>query len=282
MARMTASQRDAALGAGALAFLLNAWIERRFALPNADVLDLRSEAPETAAAALRQHWGLGERPVKNVVHLLESKGVRVFSLAEQSLEVDAFSLWRNDTPFIFLNTMKSAEHGRFDAAHELGHLVLHKHGGPHGQYVEREANAFASAFLMPKSSVLAVAPRMPTLAHLIKLKKHWLVSVAALTYRLHSIGLLTEWHYRALMIEISERGYRRSEPESAHRESSQIFLKVFNALRDEGVDKSTVARELQIEPDEITKMIFGLTPTMIENEKATIPTPRRANLRVVK
>jgi len=114
--------------------------------------------PRQQPGMLRQYWLLGERPIKNVAHLLEAKGVRVYSLMERNVEVDAFSLWRNDTPFIFINTRKSAEHSRFDAAHDLGHLVLHRHGGPRGQNAEREAQAFAAAFLMPKSSVLAVAP----------------------------------------------------------------------------------------------------------------------------
>jgi len=100
--------------------MLNDWVESRFDLPAPDLPDLRDEEPEVAASVLRQHWGLGERPIKNMVHLLESKGVRVYSLAENSVEVDAFALWHSKTPFVFLNTLKSAEHGRFDAAHELG------------------------------------------------------------------------------------------------------------------------------------------------------------------
>ena len=39
--------------------------------------------------------------------------------------MDAFSLIRDDRPFAFLNTDRSAERQRFDAAHELGHLLLH-------------------------------------------------------------------------------------------------------------------------------------------------------------
>ena len=146
MSRMTAGQRDAALGAGALAFMLNDWVKSRFELPAPDLLDLRDEAPEVAAAILREHWALGERPVKNMVHLLESKGIRVYSLAENSVEVDAFSLWDSKTPFVFLNTLKSAEHGRFDAAHELGHLVLHRHSGPHIPDAEKQANTFHQRF----------------------------------------------------------------------------------------------------------------------------------------
>lgn len=281
MSRMSAAQRDAALGAGGLAFLLHDWIEARFELPAVDLLDLRGEEPEAAAMELRHYWGLGERPIRNMVHLLEAKGIRVFSLAERALEVDAFSLWRNDEPFVFLNTMKSAEHARFDAAHELAHLVLHKHGGPHGQKTERQAHAFASAFLMPRASILAVAPRFPTLPHLLQLKKHWIVSVTALAYRLHAIGLITDWHYRTLCIEISQHGFRKTEPEGAQRETSQILAKVFAALRSDGIGKAELAEALQIDPREIEGLVFGLTLVGIGGGGPK-STSNRANLRVIK
>ncbi len=196
-----------------------------------------------------------------MVHLLESKGVRVYSLAENSVEVDAFSLWHSNTPFVFLNTLKSAEHGRFDAAHELGHLVLHRHCGPHQPNAEKQANAFASAFLMPRASVLANAPRMATLKHLVQLKKFWVVSVAALAYRLHTLGMLSDWHYRTLCIEMGQLGYRKREPEGAQRERSQVLALVFAGLREEGVGKSAVAEQLQIDSDELDKLVFGLMLT---------------------
>ena len=84
-------------------------------------------------------------PIKNMIHLLEARGVRVLSLSIDTAQLDAFSMWHADTPFVFLNTKKSCEHSRFDVGHELGHLVLHRHAGAKGQEVEREANAFASA-----------------------------------------------------------------------------------------------------------------------------------------
>ena len=154
---MSAKERDAALAAGALAYLFSDWVAQRFNLPEPALLDLSFEAdPELAAHTLRQEWGLGQQPVSNMIKLLELKGVRVFSLAENTENVDAFSCWRDSIPYVFLNTFKSAEHSRFDAAHELGHLVLHKHGGPHqGRETEVEANRFASCFLMPTDDVAA-------------------------------------------------------------------------------------------------------------------------------
>lgn len=262
LSKMTAGQRDMALGAGAIALLLDEWIEERFELPKADLPDLSREVhPEAAAESVRRSWDLGELPIKNMVHLLESKGVRVFSLSLDAAEVDAFSMWHQNTPFVFLNTMKSAEHSRFDAAHELGHLVMHRHGAPQGQEAERDANSFASAFLMPRASILTQAPRLATVDHLVKLKKYWTVSVAALAYRLHTAGVLTDWHYRTLCIEIASRGYRKQEPEEAPRETSQVLAKVFAALRDESVAKRDIAAQLRITSEEIEQLVFGLTIT---------------------
>lgn len=268
LTNMKASQRDAALAAGALAVELSRWVDERFKLPASEVADLRGYAPEAAADTLRSEWGLGERPIRNMIHLLEAKGVRVFSLAEQCLEVDAFSVWRTNAGFVFLNTMKSAEHGRFDAAHELGHLVLHRHGGPRGREAEHEANRFASAFLMPRASVLAVAPTMITVDALIRLKAAWTVSVAALAHRLHSVGLVTEWHYRSLCIEIAQRGYRKVEPQGVARETSQVFKKVFDALREEGIAKADIARELLIHVADLDALVFGLVLTQLPGGRA--------------
>jgi Zn-dependent peptidase ImmA (M78 family) len=225
---------------------------------------------------LRQHWTLGEKPVRNVVHLLESKGVRVYSMAEDTAEVDAFSLWRENTPFVFLNTRKSAERSRFDVAHELGHLILHRHDEPRGREAEHEANRFASAFLMPRGSVLAHAPMMVTLETLILLKHHWIVSVAALAYRLHALGILSEWNYRGLCIEMGQRGYRTHEPEGAQREMSLIIPKIFTALREDGMTKSDVAAALHIEAEELDRLVFGLAVMGLHSDQSSSSTPRRS------
>lgn len=308
LSKMTSAQRDSALGAGAVAMLLDQWMDSRFTLPEPDVPNLGREGgssspplphgtseepepypgregaqdPEAAAAMLRAHWKLGEAPIKNMIALLESKGVRVYSLAIDAKEVDAFSLWKGGKPYVFLNTFKSAEHCRFDAAHELGHLVLHQHAMAQGPDLEREANAFASAFLMPRSSVVALAPRTPTLPALIKFKKHWSVSVAALNYRLHAIGLTSEWTYRTLCIQIAKSGFRTSEPEGVAHEKSLVLEKVFAALRKEGVTKATVAKEINILVDEINELTFGLMLNVLKGGGDGDEPKSRAPLRLVK
>lgn len=282
LSSITAGQRDSALGAGALAIELCDWISARFNLPSSTVPDLRGHSPEAAAEALRGAWGLGERPIKNVVHLLEAHGVRVFSLVEECKEVDAFSLWRQGTPYVFLNTMKSAERSRFDACHELGHLVLHRHGAPQGREAEQEADAFASAFLMPRGSILAAAPRLPNVDLLVKLKRNWNVSVAALAHRLHALNLLSDWHYRTICIEIAQRGYKRAEPNGIPRETSQLLQKVFQALRNEGLTKPAIARQLHLDPAELDSLVFGLVMTPLQGGGASQDLRRgRGHLRLV-
>jgi Zn-dependent peptidase ImmA (M78 family)/DNA-binding XRE family transcriptional regulator len=281
LSKMTARQRDTALGSGAIALLLNEWIESRFDLPEPDIPDLGRDAiPESAAEAVRRAWGLGELPIKNMVHLLEAKGVRVYSLSIDAVEVDAFSMWRQNRPFVFLNTAKSAEHGRFDTAHELGHLVLHRHAAPSGQEAEQDANAFASALLMPAASVRAHAPRFATIDNLLRLKKIWGVSVAAMTYRLHRLGLLSDWHYRKLYIEISARGYRRAEPDGGPREVSQVLQKVFIALREEGISKHDAAAALHVHPEDVDDLVFGLALTGLDGS-GRVGSRRRPDLTVV-
>ncbi|MDO8753432.1 MAG: ImmA/IrrE family metallo-endopeptidase, partial [Anaerolineales bacterium] len=262
MSKMSAALKGSALGAGSIAFMLNNWIEGRFNLPHAELPDLSDLSPEAAAATLRRMWGLGEAPITNMIHLLESRGVRVYSLAIEAKEVDAFSVWHEGRPFVFLNTAKSAEHSRFDVGHELGHLVRDSHSMLHGKLhspeMEREANAFASAFLMPRDSVVANRPLMPTVSQLIDLKHLWGVSLAALAYRLNHLSLITEWTYRSMCIDIAKRGYRIAEPQPMRQETSQMLGKVFDVLRAEGITRSDIAAELAISVEDLNDLTFGL------------------------
>ena len=257
---MTAAERDSALAASSIAFLFSDWALERFRLPDPDIPKIEHEKdPATAARLLRDSWGLGEKPVSNMVKLLEAKGVRVFSLAEETKRVDAFSCWRGNTPYIFLNTYKSAERSRFDAAHELGHLILHRHGGPRqDRYVEREADAFASSFLMPRTDVLSRIEYVNSLDALIRAKRRWGVSLSALVYRLHKLGVITDWQNRMFNIQINKRGYRTSEPMAMEREVSSVWRTVFSELWKEKVTRKDIAYELKIPELELEDIVFGL------------------------
>ncbi len=260
LARLTSSARDKALCAGQIALEFSAWVDSKFELPSVDLPDLRSYDPEAAADALRGEWGIGELPIKNMIHLIEAKGVRAFSLNEDTQDMDAYSFWMDSTPFIFFNTRKSVERGRFDAAHELGHLVLHKHGAPSGKEAESEANRFASAFLMPQGSILAHVPRFPSLKWIISSKSFWLVSASALVRRLKDLELITEWIYRSLTIELSKHGHMKNEPNAlTQRETSKLMPIIFNALEKEGITKQHICNELGYFSKDIDALILDLT-----------------------
>jgi Zn-dependent peptidase ImmA (M78 family)/transcriptional regulator with XRE-family HTH domain len=283
MKRMTAYQKNSALAAGTLALEISRWVNHRFKLPLSSIPDLRGETPISAARIVRHEWGLGTYSIKNMLHLLESKGVRVFSLFENAREVDAFSMWKDGTPFIFSNRIKSSAHRRFDLAHELAHLTLHKHGAPNGPVAEQEADEFAANFLMPAETVKAVATGAETVNDLIRLKKNWRVSVGALARRLRDTGMVSDWHYRMLCIRISERGFRTSEPEDYPPEQSQVWEKILTSLRDSGMGAAQISSDLSIPPEEVEKLIWGLVTIGVTTPSGPIfRSSKRPNLKLVK
>lgn len=282
LSKMSALDRDSARGAGRIVVEINDWIEQRFGLPCADVPTLPHLAPEEAAERVRALWGLGEAPIPNMVHLLESHGVRVFSLAADCSSVDAFSFrWKRTNPFVVLNLEKSGERGRFDAAHELGHLVMHsEHRIPHGVEAEQEAQQFASSFLMPRSGLLAQQLYSADARRILSAKLKWQVAAVALAYRLKDLDLLSEWNYRTTVKQLSQMGFRSGEPGGINRESSQLLSKVFAALRAQGISIYDMADDLNLTIEELNLHVFGLVPTVLDGGDV-ISAPIRPNLKLV-
>lgn len=275
LSSLTARQRDAALAAGSVAFLLDEWVTQRFNLPAPELIDLRDEDPITAAGVLRNHWGIGSKPIPDMLKLLEAKGVRVFSLSEKNKNVDAYSCRRDKTPYVFLNTFKSAERSRFDAAHELGHLVLHIHGASRSRDVEKEADQFASAFLVPRADLIGHIPRVQSLTQLVTAKKRWGVSVAALAKSAFDAELISDWNYRELCKQMSIAGYRSREPHALPRERSTLWHKVFESLWTEKLTKDHVAKALCIPPDEIEAIVGGLLSDLTAPMPGVVKQPLR-------
>lgn len=264
LSTLSAKVRDRAVAAGGIGLeFATAWMDRRYNLPQVSIprFPLGTMEPEFAAMGIRDMWGLGQRPISNMIHLLESKGVRVFSLAEDARSVDAFSFWHDNTPFVFLNTKKTAERSRMDAAHELGHLVLHSQTSPQkNRRVEEEAHAFGSAFLMPHDGFIASVTRNATIDQMIVDKKRWKVSLAALAYRMHKTGMLSKHYYKMAFVEIGRRGYRTNEPDSIPRETSKLLGMVFALARQKGITIHDIAEELAVYPNDLADLFFGLAP----------------------
>jgi Zn-dependent peptidase ImmA (M78 family)/transcriptional regulator with XRE-family HTH domain len=167
----------------------------------------------------RKYWKLGLGPISNVLALLESKGILVCRHVIEDERVDAFSFWNGDRPFIFMASEKvSAARIRFDLAHELGHLVLHRWIEPEEledpktlKLIEAEADHFASAFLLPRRSF----PNEVYTAKLdafVDLKRRWRVSMQAMIYRCRDLELIDEDQFTNLYKQISYRKWRSREP----------------------------------------------------------------------
>ncbi|PWI06875.1 XRE family transcriptional regulator [Streptomyces sp. NWU339] len=258
---MTALVRERALSAATIAIELNSWLETLFELPHPCLPSCSHLEAEAAAQQVRAAWALGQDPIPNVIHLIESYGVRVFSLPSDCLEVGAFSTIAGETPFIFLASRESGERLRFDAAHELGHLILHD-SVPRSRDPEIEADDFASAFLMPHSGLLAQRLKNAPIDRILSAKRRWGVSAIDLTRRLRRLDLLPGRRYNQAVNELTRRGYRRTEPDSLlARESSLLLTYIFKELRN-GLEMSPadLATELNVHPTMLSECVNGLVP----------------------
>jgi len=262
LSKASATRRDAVLATASLALEFFEAIEERFRLPNPDIPTFDKLAPDQAADLVRRRWSLGDRPISNMVHMLEAKGVRVASLNHAYDDIDAFCFYRDGIPYVFLNTSKTGERQRFDAAHELGHLVLHSElemDPSTSKEREAEANAFASSFLMPRTAVESQQMGAASVERILVARSFWKVSAMAMTHRLHELDLLTDWQYRSACITLSDRGFRRAEPGGIVAETSQLLRKVmFGAGARITAKEAAVAVDLR--PAEVRDYVRHLVP----------------------
>tara|TARA_R110002012_G_scaffold84696_1_gene211631 strand:+ start:7366 stop:8493 length:1128 start_codon:yes stop_codon:yes gene_type:complete len=159
---------------------------------------------ETIAENAREHWDLGSGPIDNITRVAECAGSVVTSFQGVSTEVDALSSVLR-RPVIVRNDAKdSPGRLRFDIAHEIGHFIMHQDIITGCKHTESQANRFASAFLLPRSSFsreFVVGQRMDW-RMLKELKKRWGVSKAALLYRARQLDLLSESRYKSSVITL--------------------------------------------------------------------------------
>ncbi|MDP0399789.1 XRE family transcriptional regulator [Tsukamurella strandjordii] len=253
--RAGARQRHAAVAAGALGVEIDGWISTRFNLPQVSVPEM-VEHPVKAARDLRTDWSLGTKPLPNAVQLAESKGIRVYTLPPIAEAVDAYSTWYEGVPYIFLSRRRSPERMRFDVAHELGHLVLHGTSACDNTELEREADRFASEFLMPRRSIPEYLRQNPSVREILQVRSQLKVSAMALTYAAHSAGRISDWQYRQLCIDLTNQGYRSGEPGGMPRhEMSRVFPQV---LTNERASARDIANDLNVPVEEVRALTFGV------------------------
>ncbi|MHA3019660.1 ImmA/IrrE family metallo-endopeptidase [Mycobacterium sp. BMJ-28] len=245
--------------AGALALILNDLVAAlgtrvrlpEVSIPRFDVLPSSTrEDIEDTAAAVRGEWNLGHDPIPHVVREIERHGVPVARLLLDAKSVDAFSVRFSHRPLILLTDDKSNYvRSRFDAAHELGHLVMHSHADPNDRSIEKQAHDFAASFLLPVDVAVGELPRKidsHAWQKLARMKREWGISISAMLFRARSLGLLTPSAYQNSMKYISARGWRTVEPGDREMGQPESPILVERAIK-------TIEHEYGLSAEEIVK-----------------------------
>lgn len=233
---------------------------------NLDTGELDFDTIEEIALTLRKHWKIEKIPINNLVELLQEKGFIVARIEFGEYKIDAFSQWFNNFPYIISGSDKnSAVRSRFNLAHELGHLILHAHIDLEMmskkeifERVEREANHFAGAFLLPRDSF----PRevmSKSIEHFIILKKRWMVSIQMMVKRCQDLNIYSETQARYLFAQIGQRGYRKSEPldDSLDFERPYLFKQAIELLlENEVVSPEEIIDEIAFKKELIDSLCF--------------------------
>ncbi|MCT4628032.1 XRE family transcriptional regulator [Halodesulfovibrio sp.] len=233
-----ADRRRAIRKGQAIANLLFLFKEEGVLFPEDQFIDYQKEASsvyeiEEIALQIRKDMGLNASPIDDLTAFLESHGVNIVYLSgEEYKKVDAFSTRILNVPFIFLCSDKPSSRLRFDLAHELGHLILHGEGELHTSKEEREANRFASAFLLPWMTFKEECPKRWNLKLFVDLKLRWKVSIGALLYRAKDLKVISESSYTRAVKNMNAQGIRINEPGEFPKEQSVLFAEALQLIAD--------------------------------------------------
>ena len=248
-------ERDQALAYGRIATDVVAALEDLVDFPEVDLPEypvspdeIAGPGPVEAARLTRKALLEQAGPVPHVVRLLEKHGVIVLVLPRAAERVDAFSVGVHPRPMVFFNPAKGDYwRNRIDAAHELGHLVMHADAEPGEKVVEDQAHRFAAEFLMPEQDIAGELPGTADWERLGRLKATWGVSIAALLYRSRTLGIMQEAAYRNAMSAMSSRGWRRHEPGPARAlEQPTMLTRAIEIVGQAGTDRARVAERARV------------------------------------
>ncbi|WP_337996643.1 XRE family transcriptional regulator [Oleispirillum naphthae] len=247
---------------------------------------LRTDDIEAAADACRKHWRLGCGPISDVILAMENAGIVVAYDEVESEALDGMSAWSelDGRPYVLLaSDKKTCVRSRFDAAHELAHLILHRNidsveFATNLKLIETQAHRFASAFLMPSDSFPAEIPVL-TLDGILALKERWKVSLGAMVYRCKDLEIITDEHASRLFKARSARGWRRREPldDTLEQEATRLLSRSIKLIiEDAGVSIATLLDAIRL-PAHDVEVLAGLPIGYLANGDCRVvdlPQPR--------
>lgn len=211
---------------------------------------------ETAAVEVRRRWELGAGPIVNLLGLLEDKGIKVYET--RGIEgFEGLSGRFGDLPFVAVSVDFPADRVRFTAAHELGHVMCDfaANESPEGQ-----CHAFGAAFLLPRAALekmFSPSRRKVTLGELGELKETFGISLQAIMYRAHALGLVSDRQLRSFRETIKAKGWIVEEPVAyAGKERATRFRRLLHyAVAAEILDVERAAEMAGVPAEELKKEI---------------------------
>ena len=256
----TVTDRKQAEATTELLFELTMALERHVHLPVLDLPALpisSSRSPSDIARKVRDHWGVPDGPIRNVVRLLEQRGVIVARTLRGNDAIDAFSRPFRSRPIVVLAAdKKDRARSRFDAAHELGHLVMHPTDVGSVREVEDQAHAFASEFLMPADEIRSQLPVRLDWDRLVKLKFRWGVSLKALLMRARTLGVMPQGAYVRALKLYSGKGWGKGEPgDLGPPETPRLLQKAVEVVYGSGVTSAQLGDEAKLTVAEVERLL---------------------------
>ncbi|MBW4329426.1 XRE family transcriptional regulator [Stakelama sp. CBK3Z-3] len=198
------------------------FLERFIELPSVNLPDFEFDPwnddfdqIEVAAEMLRDHWGLGRGPIRQLAHLLEANGIFIVRESVKCSDMDAVSCWIGGRALALLSSeVESGPRDLFNLAHELGHICLHagvEVTSENLDKIEKQAHAFAGAFLLPQET-FSKEVLGTSLGYFISLKERWGVSIAAMAMRCKSLSIFSENQQSYLFRQMNTHKIRKIEP----------------------------------------------------------------------
>jgi len=264
----------------------------KLSLPE-DFRMISAEMIETAAENLREFWNLKNRPIPDVVLALENAGIPVVTLEIPSDKQDGFCFYSPALRrhFVGINTYNvSCARARYDAAHELGHCILHRNVTTQqerdpllNKIIEQQAFRFAGAFLFPRESFLSEVG-YPSLDYFCDLKKKWGMSIAAMIFRASDLGVIEAAERTLLYQNLARRRWRGplKEPfdslSDMPLEKPRMLRRGVEVILGENVfGRATIQAALNF-PVRETEQIMGVENGFFDSAQiATFPVVARAN-----
>ncbi|ANL28598.1 helix-turn-helix domain-containing protein [Rhizobium phaseoli] len=233
------------------------------------------EKIEGIAEIVRQHWGLAQEPVTDLPALLEYNGCILIEQDVRCEDMDAVSRWQGGRPFIlYSREVESTSRTLFNLAHELGHVVLHSSvevTSKNLDRVEKQANRFAGAFLLPRRQFTSEVART-SIDYFLVMKQRWRVAVAAMVYRCKDLGILNPAQVQYIWKQMAIRKIRKREPlDNAFKVSTPTILSSgIRMLIEHGVQsKSDIVGSLCLNSRDIED-ICGLQRDELQAKVATL------------